>query len=105
MPPARGGTRRSRCFSPADQAGNPESGVATNKERLLPRRRVVEPARGVLGCTPQRLALLDNILAESYVYQPIKWSACLQELAPSSSNRARMRGAVATNKEQLLARP
>ena len=23
---------RSRCFSPADQAGNPESGVTTNKE-------------------------------------------------------------------------
>jgi len=26
----------------------PESGVATNKERLLPRRRVGEPAGGVL---------------------------------------------------------
>jgi hypothetical protein len=24
-----------RCFSPADQAGNPESGVATSKERHL----------------------------------------------------------------------
>jgi hypothetical protein len=35
MPPARGGTSRPRCFSPADQAGNPEE-------------------RGVLGCTPQR---------------------------------------------------
>ncbi|MBM4341395.1 MAG: hypothetical protein FJ110_17860 [Deltaproteobacteria bacterium] len=33
---------------------NPESGVATKKERLLPRRRVSESARGVLGCTPQR---------------------------------------------------
>jgi hypothetical protein len=32
---------------------SPESGVATNKERLLPRRRVSESARGVLGCTPQ----------------------------------------------------
>ena len=35
-------------------ARNPESGVATNKERLLPRRRVGEPARGVLGCTLQQ---------------------------------------------------
>jgi len=32
---------------------NPESGVATNKERLLPRRRVGEPARGVLRRTLQ----------------------------------------------------
>ena len=32
---------------------NPESGVATNKERLLPRRRDGEAATGVLGCTPQ----------------------------------------------------
>ena len=46
--------RPPRRFSPAGQAGNPESGVATNKERLLPRRRVGESARGVLGCTPQQ---------------------------------------------------
>jgi hypothetical protein len=33
---------------------NPEGGVATNKERLLPRRQVGEPAGGVLGGTLQR---------------------------------------------------
>ena len=43
-----------RELFPAVQAGNPESGVATNKERLLPRRRVGESARGVLGRTPQQ---------------------------------------------------
>ncbi|HUL22429.1 MAG TPA: hypothetical protein VLZ10_13320 [Thermodesulfobacteriota bacterium] len=35
MSPAKGGTRLPRRFSPAGQAGNPESGVATNQERLL----------------------------------------------------------------------
>jgi len=35
-------------------ARNPESGVATNKERLLPRRRVSESARSVLRCTLQQ---------------------------------------------------
>jgi hypothetical protein len=33
---------------------SPESGVATNKERLLPRQRVSELARGVIGRTPQQ---------------------------------------------------
>ena len=41
-------------------ARNPESGVATNKERLLPRRRVGESARGVLGRTPQRRRMRET---------------------------------------------
>ena len=64
--------------------------------------------RGRIYASPtvlQRLALLDNILVEFYIYQGPSYVALLSNDQPSSSNRARMRGAVATNKEQLLARP
>ena len=41
-------------------ARNPESGVATNKEQLLPRRRVGESARSVLGRTLQRRRMRET---------------------------------------------
>jgi hypothetical protein len=53
-------------------AGAPEIlRVASRRIRsdFLPRRRVGESARGVLECTLQRLALLDNTLVEFRVYQ------------------------------------
>jgi hypothetical protein len=53
-------------------AGAPEVlRVASRRIRsdILPRRRVGESARGVLGCTLQRLALLDK----TQVHFPSLW--------------------------------
>jgi hypothetical protein len=55
-------------------AGAPEIlRVASRRIRsdFLPRRRVGESARGVLGGTPQRLALLDNTLVEFHLLGPV----------------------------------
>jgi len=47
-----------RRFSPAGQAGNPESGVATNKERHL--ATPPKGAGGALGCTLQRRGVRET---------------------------------------------